>query len=43
MRFALAAMAFALAIFAGAGTVASAATPQTINGSATPAAGTPYQ
>jgi len=42
MRFALAVMAFALAIFAGAGAVASAATPQTTNGSATPAAGQPY-
>jgi hypothetical protein len=42
MRFALAVTALALAILAGAGTVAAAATPQTTTVSATPDAGTPY-
>jgi hypothetical protein len=42
MRFALAVFAIALAVLAGSGAVASAATPQTTTGSAQPAAGTPY-
>ena len=43
MRFTMAVVALALAIFAGAGAVASAATPQQTTGSASPAIGMPYQ
>ena len=42
MRFTLAAVALALAVFAGAGAVASVATPQQTTGSAAPAIGMPY-
>jgi hypothetical protein len=41
MRFTMAVVAIALAIFAGAGAVAGAVTPQT-NSSAAPAIGMPY-
>ena len=42
MRFTLAVVALALAVFAGAGAVASVATPQQTTGSAAPAIGMPY-
>jgi hypothetical protein len=41
MRFTMAVVAIALAIFAGAGAVATAVTSQT-NGTAAPAIGMPY-
>jgi hypothetical protein len=42
MRFTMAVVALALAIFAGAGAVASVANPQQTSGSAAPAIGQPY-
>jgi hypothetical protein len=42
MRFTMAVVALALAVFAGAGVVASAATTQQTTGSAAPAIGQPY-
>lgn len=42
MRFTMAVVALALAIFAGAGAVASAATSPQTNGAAAPAIGMPY-
>ncbi|MEV6606343.1 hypothetical protein [Kutzneria sp. NPDC051319] len=43
MRFTLAVVALALAVFAGAGAVADAATPHRTTGAAAPAIGTPYE
>lgn len=43
MRFTMAVVALALAILAGAGVAANAATPSQTNGSAAPASGMPYQ